>query len=249
MQGKFYTCPNRHTFDLAKEGYVNLLPVQKKKKIDPGDNQLMVKSREDFLSKGYFDDLAYFIADLVSKHNVQTLLDIGCGTGYYIRKIKERFSLQACGIDISKHAVKMAASKDKTSLYSVSSAFDLPFADRSFDVMLNIFAPKAGKEYARVLKDDGVLIEVVPSTEHLLELKEQLYSSVRVNEQKAPIEPFTLQESFTVKYKKIVETGEDLLNLSRMTPYWYKTEQSALDRLATLSNLPVTFDFSVRVWK
>lgn len=242
LEGKSLRCQNRHTFDIAKEGYVNLLPVGKKNNLDPGDNKEMVLSRENFLTKGYFDELASTLVSIVSDVHAQTLLDVGTGTGYYARKMP----IVHYGIDISKHAVRMASIKDKSGFYAVASAFDLPFHEGQFDVLLNCFAPKAPLEYQRVLKEDGVLIEVVPAKNHLIELKERLYEVVRLNEEKPALDGFSLTDQNRVTYQKLV-LASDVNDLLTMTPYRYKTKPNAFEHLT--GNLLSTFDFDVRIWK
>ena len=244
-ESSLYRCERGHCFDVAKEGYVNLLPVQKKKKKDPGDNAEMVLSREQFLSKGYFDPLIEKICETLSEG--ENLLDIGCGTGYYDRRIKEKKAVSVCGIDISRHAVRLAAKRDRAGQYAVASAFDLPFADESFDVLLNVFAPKAEEEYLRVLKRGGKLVEVVPGKEHLLEIKQKLYESVRLNDERSAFSRFSSAESVRVKFFKEIASGEHLTELLTMTPYRYKTPQDALKSISSAVPFFVTFDFILRI--
>lgn len=236
-----FVCANRHTFDVAKEGYVNLLPVNRKNNLDPGDNREMAAAREQFLSEGYFDKLAQTLVSIVSRSEAKTLLDVGSGTGYYTR----RMPIEHYGVDISKHAVRIASMKDKEGRYAVASVFSLPFAE-PFDALLNCFAPKAPEEYRRVLKEEGLLIEVVPGRDHLIELKERMYENVRYNEEKPAIEGFSLAECERLRYRTTVKR-RDVANLLAMTPYRYKTKPNAFTCLD--SDLETTFDFLIRTWK
>lgn len=242
LEGKSYRCVNKHTFDVAKEGYVNLLPVNKKNNLDPGDNKEMVLSRENFLSVGYFDELVSAIQNILEQEKRTSVLDAGCGTGYYTRRTKANHY----GIDISKHAVRLASMKDKDGHYAVASAFSLPFADRSFDAIINCFAPKAPEEYRRVLTENGFVIEVVPGKDHLIELKQALYDVVRYNEEKPALDGFALLSNENITYQSTVKT-EDVQNLLAMTPYRYTTKPNAFAHLT--QDIVTTFDFALRIWR
>lgn len=263
-------CLNGHCFDIAKEGYVNLLKPEKKNSAMPGDNKTMVRARENFLSKGYYLTLAEKISEILLKNNCQSILDCGCGTGYYgkifIEKQKE---LQTCsniyGIDISKEAVRICAKKGYTTT-AVASVFQLPFDDKSFDALFNIFAPLSVNEALRVLKPSGTLICVYAAPNHLFELKkllygESVYLNPAENAQKqlflqndrlndnpptnASTTAFTLKNECRITEIKKLQTQEDILSLFEMTPYLYKTGHKQAERLYQTTSLECTFDFYV----
>ncbi|MGN1234711.1 MAG: putative RNA methyltransferase [Christensenellaceae bacterium] len=240
---KSLVCPSGHAFDLAGEGYVNLLPVNRKKKKDPGDNREMCRAREEFLSKGYFDRLLEGVKDRCAG----VTLDAGCGTGYYLRGVSGACTARY-GVDISKHAVALAAKRDREGSYAVASVFAMPFEDETFDTVLNVFAPKPEAEFLRVLRGTGRLVEVVPGQAHLIELKSRLYCTARENGEKAGIGGFVLEGAEEIRYERFVEK-EDLLHLWDMTPYRYKTEAGAKEALAGTEGFAITFDFLVRTWK
>lgn len=251
---KSYICKNKHNYDISKEGYVNLLLANDKKKKDPGDNEIMVQARESFLIKGYFDKLVSIITEHLKEiysQNNYTLLDAGCGTGYYLRKIiKEHQPKHSYGIDISKHSIKLASKKDSISQYAVASIFNLPFTDKAFNIILNIFAPKPYDEFKRVLADNGYLIEVVPGINHLLELRKILYEDENQrNSNTNQFENFKKHKELKVEYKITLDSSEDIINLMKMTPYWYKTKQESLLKLNELKALTITFDFNINIWK
>lgn len=242
-------CQHNHSFDLAKEGYVNLLLPNEKKTKDPGDDAVMVSSREAFLKKGYYEKLQTEILEIVKKLNCNTILDAGCGTGYYIN-LADYQNLDVIGIDISKHAIKKAAKEKGAASFLVASIFNLPFQDETIDAVINIFAPKPEKEFLRVLKDGGVVIEVTPGKNHLIELKKAIYSDqTRKNQEKTSFSELTLIDFQRLTYQSKVKENDDLMQLVMMTPYWYKGGEKNLNALKGCNIDTITFDFIIKLWK
>lgn len=228
-----------------------LLPNKKNSKA-PGDNEQMVKARHEFLQKGYYKSLADKLADTVGKYAElnSRILDAGCGCGYYLRTIKEKAKGNYFGVDISKSAVKLASKLDKTSNYAVASVFDLPFEDNFFDVIACVFSPHAFAEYHRVLKDNGKLIVVFPAEKHLYELKEILYKSATIDNNKTlESELFLSVDCQQISNLIKLENNADLVSLFQMTPYFYTTPQSAVEELKTVDSLQVTVSFNVEIFK
>ena len=244
LNNKTYKCSNNHSFDISKEGYVNLLL----NKTDAGDNKEMVNARVDFLSKNYYQ---FLVAKLVKMfESGKTILDCGCGEGYYTNLIKEKCVVDIYGTDISKNAVLKAAkrNKEKNIIYFVSSIYDLPVNDKSFDYVLNICAPLCESEFIRVLKDNGKIIKVIPAKNHLIELKEFLYKDVYLNDDSVNIEKLQLVSKENITTKKIVYK-DDIKNLFMMTPYYYKTKKEDVERLYCLDELEITFSFDILVYE
>ena len=181
-QPKSYTCANRHQFDIAKEGYVNLLPVHHKKSRDPGDNIEMMQARRQFLEAGHYQPLATkLLAMLAQKlQGNAAILDIGCGEGWYTQQLSQLASA-VYGLDISKTAIRYAAKKYPALHCCVASSYQLPFATASFEAILRIYAPSSAEEMVRVLKPGGWLCTVTPAPQHLVELKAKVYSEVRLH--------------------------------------------------------------------
>lgn len=248
-----YSCENNHCFDKAKQGYVNLLMSQQSSQKRHGDDKLMVKSRRDFLDKGYYSSLCDEIClsiDKIKSHD-SVLFDIGCGEGYYTTQIKSKCHIHTVyGIDISKNALQYAAKLDKSIKYAVASAFQLPFASKSSDILLNIFAPCAYDEFNRVLKNDGFLIKVVPLSEHLWELKKAIYKEPYKNKPEIKNdELFVMVDRKELKYNITLETSEDIFNLFTMTPYYYKTSKEDTEKLLKLETLTTTVHFAIEIYK
>ncbi len=240
---KVFVCVNHHSFDQARQGYVNLSRKQK----SSGDNAKMVQARSAFLESGPYDFLREEIRQDLSGLHPGVLIDLGCGQGYYTKEFAQT-ARQSYGIDLSVPAIVHAAGQDKKTQYIVSSIFDLPFEDDSADVAVSIFTPLPEKEVHRVLKPNGTFLVAGPGREHLLELKEQLYEKVRLNDEPpAELEGFTLESRKTIRKKKHID---DVKSLLEMTPYAYKTSKEAMERIENLKEgLDVTFEFVISEWR
>ena len=237
---KNYICPKGHNFDKAKQGYVNLL-MSSKQGVH-GDDKLMVNARRLFLEKGHYAPMRSEVAQILGKGN--TVLDAGCGEGYYTSVIAENNTVY--GIDISKEALKVAAKKCKNAFFAVASIYELPFADNSFDACVNIFAPDSPSEYLRILKKGGRLIMVTPMENHLMELKSAVYSTPYKNSFVDPIRSgFDIISSKELKYTITLESNAEIVSLFQMTPYYYNTSPSDRQKLDSLNRLSTKVEFLI----
>ncbi len=254
---KRYFCPKGHSFDRAKSGYVNLLQNQKSSAKRHGDDRLMVKTRTEFLEKGYYNNLRDRIAELAHKYTGKTanILDVGCGECFYTRYVAdylEKFGkkVTVCGIDISKSALTAAAGRRKDFSLRVGSIYRLPLADNSRDLLLNIFAPHSEKEFRRVLKTGGVYIRAIPLENHLMGLKKAIYDTPYPNKVlDFALEGFKIGEVKELKTEIFLDNRQDMDNLFKMTPYYYKTGKREQERFANLDSLETETEFGVIVYK
>ncbi len=273
-----YHCESNHTFDLAKEGYLNLLLAQHRRSKNPGDDANMVRSRYDFLNAGYYDSLANFIADKVNCHNdifchdmhnnqannsdvniekACNLIDIGCGEGFYLSKIKtaasaSNKSLSVAGIDISKPAVKLAAKKKLSDFLAVASAYNLPYFDDQFGIALSVFSPVSPEEFLRVLSKNGIVILVGPGKGHLSGLAEKIYDNVVAHEGNYKVlgdsEQFELIEQHDIN--EVIEVqGKHIINLLMMTPYYWHTKPEQQKELSELDTLSTPIHFQINIYR
>jgi len=249
--GKGYGCSNRHQFDLAKQGYLHLLPVQHKHSKQPGDNQDMMQARRAFLEAGHYLNLAAAIAELIVTHRIQQktteFLDLGCGEGYYSRQLSQelggQLELVSHGLDISKVAIAAAAKKQPEVRFVVASSHRLPYVDNFFDVVLCVFAPANLLEIKRVLKPSGLLLTVSPGPRHLWQLKELIYADVHNH-----AAPSNLPDGFKVIHSRriqntIIPSGADRLALLQMTPFAWRASAEARQALAQTEGLCIETDF------
>ena len=242
--GTSLKCLKAHSFDISKQGYVNLL--MKNDSGRHGDDKLMLNARKSFLDKGYYAPLRDAVCEILGKE--QTVLDSGCGEGYYTASFAEHNTVY--GIDISKDALKMAAARCKSSEFAVASINAIPLPDSSVDAVVNIFAPESLNEFSRVLTSGGRYITAVPLEKHLFNLKKAVYDKPYLNP--TPITEkagFELLGSKEVKYEISLDNQEDIHRLFMMTPYYYKTSREDQEKLKNISKLSVEAEFLVIEYK
>ncbi|MZF85320.1 putative RNA methyltransferase [Streptomyces sp. SID5643] len=167
------SCPAGHSFDIAKQGYVNLLPRATKLRADTKE---MVEARDAFLSAGHYDPVMDALVDLARRTADPAvpgcIVDIGGGTGHYHAKVMDAFpDVEGLLLDISKYAVRRAAKAHPRIAAAVTDAWQtLPLQDDAAAVVINTFAPRNGPELHRILHPCGVLLVVTPAPDHLQEL-------------------------------------------------------------------------------
>lgn len=250
-----WRCENGHSYDVAKQGYVNLLPVQNKRSKDPGDSKAMVQARREFLEQGYYEPLAQVLADTVLAQGEQAVLDAGCGEGYYLRYLVEQAEqkgtdLSVAALDISKWAVQAAAKRDKRLSWMVASNNSIPLDDNSVDTLLCVFGFPVEAEFKRVLKPGGRLIMVDPAGDHLKELKAIIYSEIKTKSDNLPVnsEYWSLASEQRVTFKFELNNNDTIKNLLTMTPHLYRSSADGRERAGAISSLQLTADVWVRVF-
>jgi len=251
QSGKTYTCQNQHSFDLAKEGYLNLLPVQYKHSKEPGDSKQMMTARREFLEAGFYEPMAKTVAMMINANRTvgqnMRLLDLGCGEGYYSRKIAsycnhhEQIALH--GIDIAKFAIAAAAKKQPNARFIVASSNWLPYTDQYFDFVLRVFAPSDDDELKRVLKSSGHLLTVTPGPRHLWQLKEFIYAEVKEHASESLVpQGFERLTTQRISYK-ITPNPQQRMALLQMTPFAWRANESVQQSLSSVSELEIETDF------
>lgn len=247
-----YKCNSNHCFDIAKEGYVNLI-IGTKSGDSIGDNKAMAKNRQLFLSKDYYAKLRDEVTEVVKKltPNNSAILDICCGEGYYTSHMADNIS-NVCvyGFDLSKEMVRLAAKRKSKADFFVANMSKIPVTDESICTATHMFAPFHDKEFTRILKSGGYLISVVPGTRHLFGLKSAIYSSPYENDEVLPAcERLSLTDTINLKYDITLNCNDDIQSLFSMTPYYYHTSQSDKDKLLTLKQLTTELDFKILLYK
>lgn len=266
--GNAYRCDSNHSFDIAKEGYVNLLPVQKKHSKDPGDSKEMIRARHDFLAAGLYDQMAETLADTIKSATEsiidssteestpssvsKRILDLGCGEGFYSRKLEELLNDEAVeihGLDIAKNAIVLAAKKQKKAKFLVASSNELPFPDDFFDLVYRVYAPSNDKELLRVLKPTGYLLMVTPGPRHLWQLKEMIYDEVR--EHKAELETpvgfkqiSSIQKSYTITPEQPSRVA-----LLQMTPLAWQATEEKRQAIYDKGDFEIEVDFTFTLYQ
>lgn len=251
--GAAWCCAAGHSFDIASQGYTHLLPVQHKRSRDPGDSKEMVAARRRFLNAGGYQPIAAAVAratlaDLPSDRKTACCLDAGCGEGYYLRQLtavpREGHALAVLGLDISKWAVLSAAKQDGRPNWVVGSNANLPVLPGSIDRVLCLFGFPVYPEFARVLKKDGRLLQVDAGPDHLRELREIIYPSLkpeRALDVQTP-DGFHKLSTETIRYPLDLVGAEQIADLLAMTPHLYRATAEGRAKAAALTALSVTVD-------
>ena len=228
-------CNNRHSFDLAKFGYVNLAPQIKQSANYDKEN---FQNRQQILEAGFYQAILDAISDLLaSSENTETILDIGCGEGFYSRKLQENHPDKTFyAFDISKDSVQIAAKSEPNWAVNwfVGDLARLPIKDASMDILLDIFSPANYGEFRRVLSKDGILIKVIPTENHLKEIRQRVqdqltnkdYSNQDIKNHFQ--EHFNILSNQTASLTKTI-TAEQLQALLSMTPLLFHIDQSKID--------------------
>ncbi len=255
--GKQFLCENGHSFDIARQGYVNLLPVQHKRSKQPGDSKAMVLARSYFLNTGIYQRIADRLTQIVSAHiindNALCLLDAGCGEGYYFDFVLNNLAqkegdadLSFIGLDISKDAILQAAKRNRQTSWVVGSNRQPPLADESVDIILCLFGFFCEQGFYRVLKPGGKIIMVDPGVEHLKELREIIYPEVKKPKpfdlSQMDDRKFSLQSSEALQFKTQLSDNELINHLLLMTPHFYRASKAGKEAACKLDELNLTVD-------
>lgn len=255
-----YICEGNHNFDISKYGHVNLLLSNQKNSKIPGDNKEMVLSRKNYLEKGYYIGISNGVNQIIEKYldskKELKILDIGCGEGYYTNRLKEKLDTldvksDIVGIDISKEAIISAAKSYKNMEWIVASASSLPIEDESLDFIICMFAKIIPEEKMRTLKKGGKLIVVSTGENHLLQLKEVVYETVR-KDFYSPVEDlkiFNHLETINLKYEIEILEKESIENLFNMTPYRWRSPQKGVEKLIALDKLKTIVEVNIDIFE
>lgn len=246
-----YQCSNHHSFDLAKEGYLNLLLNAKK---TAGDAKKMMQARQHFLNAGYYQPLSDHLNTLLDHvlKDGQVLLDMGCGEGYYLSRfshLTKRSNLDCFGFDISKVGIKMAAKRQSDLHWLVANFAQVPFSDHSVHCVLSMFSEYHVSEIERILEKKGYIIIVRAGKQHLQELKHLIYPEIHEKVHAAEIKffPNFSVERFPLTYSTSISSSQDLQNLLLMTPHYWKIKPESVQKLNKINELTVTVDVEIEV--
>ncbi len=249
--GNSLICDKKHSYDIARQGYVNLLPVQNKKSLAPGDSKDMLAARRSFLNTGKYRPVCDNVIRAVNRYkpcDAPVLVDVGSGEGYYTSHLQNACGADCIGIDIAKDAAKMACSRSKDILWLVATASHLPVESGSADVVCALFSLFLPQEYARILRRGGCAAEVSAGTEHLIELKRIIYDDVfEQHKHPAPCGD-AFEEAECSEYRfGITLNREELHDLLLMTPHTRRINAAQRQRLEALDSLALTVHYWLRV--
>lgn len=249
-------CARGHTYDIAKTGYINLLPVQKKHSKDPGDSKEMVLARRDFLAGGHYapivDGILASLPDSLRATEALSLLDAGCGEGYYLRQLVQALQashdVDATGLDISKWAVTEASKRAKEMDWIVGSNAHIPTVSERFDWIMCAFGFPVAEEFYRTLKEDGWLLLVESGADHLIELRRVLYPEIRPYKATFSdgLDGFNLIHESDHRHTFELDDKAQIEQLLSMTPHIHKAPYAGREAALALEHITLTADIKLR---
>ncbi len=264
VYGQQLTCKHGHTFDIARQGYVNLLPVQHKRSKEPGDSKEMVAARTQFLNARFYlpvvDKLAEIVQQQIKPTEQICVLDAGCGEGYYLdaiahllESIKTDNTLSFIGLDISKPAIMAAAKRNKKITWIVGTNRQPPVCAASVDIIICVFGFQSLDGFSYALKPGGKVILVEPGVNHLQELRQVIYTDVKKTESPGlPVldgTDFSLIDSVALKFKTGDINQQQIHNLLLMTPHFYRANKKGKEAASELQTLNLSIDMVLTVYE
>ena len=253
QDGRRLACKHGHSFDIARQGYVNLLGASDKRSQDPGDSKDMINARREFLDAGHYLPVATRLVELLKQEidSSSLVVDAGCGEGYYLQQLQAQLESTRhsapliIGFDISKWAVQ-AASRRLSATWLVASNRNIPVAANSADYVLSLFGFPVFESFLELLRDGGLLLSMRAGPQHLIELREVLYPSVTHSESKVIREAqkagFAAGDTSTVHLKTAPLSQLEINQLLSMTPHLFRASSAGRKRSALLDHFPVTVD-------
>ncbi|MGI6706188.1 MAG: putative RNA methyltransferase [Clostridia bacterium] len=252
-------CINSHSYDLARQGYVNFLSGSKK----TGYDRMMLESRSLISKEGLYTPLTEEISRILGERpaggdGTGVILDAGCGEGSHLKNVLDlrrqgtEKKIQGVGIDISKDGIQIAAREWRDILWCVADLAKMPFRNRQFDVLLNIFSPSNYGEFTRVLKEDGILLKAVPGSRYLMEIRNLFYGNTEKetysNERTVELfkRNFQLLDIRELVYQKAVR-GDLVEHLIRMTPLSWGADDKARQKAIETGIPQITIDVAILV--
>jgi 23S rRNA (guanine745-N1)-methyltransferase len=249
-----FVCANGHSFDVARSGYVNLLQPQDRRSKNPGDSKEAVAARRRYLDRGIAEPLVKDVIGVVVEGGGKpphSMLDVGCGEGYYLGAMQRELGCEAHGVDISVPAIDAAAKRYRECFFVVANADRfLPYADGSFALVTSITSRMNPVEFRRVIRDDGLLLVAVPAPDDLIELREAILGEAKeIDRTERTIDAFSslfsLQRS--ARSHHVVHLDRDAIHDVMASSYrGLRTKQR--ERLEALAEMDVTMSRDLLVF-
>lgn len=246
-----WRCANNHCYDVAREGYVNLLLVQQRHSPEPGDSAESLAARRAFLEAGHYGPLRDAVLAMLAPLGADSVLDLGCGEGWYTSAFPA-IAREVIGLDIAKPGIRLAAKRHPGITWIVGSGAALPVDDGSLDVISCLFTQLHVDEMHRVLRPGGHVLVVTPAADHLWSLRAGLFDEVVAHEPDKFLAGFV--ERFELVGRDEVRAPLSLGNvqlrqLLAMTPYVWKARPERRTALEARELLDTTAAFSLLLFR
>lgn len=257
-------CPHRHTFDLSKQGTVNLLVRQVHSEYD---QELFVCRKRIMQETDFFQPLLERLAAEINRYwssdddeiGERLLLDAGCGEGTHLTRLlsllrQSGHMATGIGVDIAKEGIRQAAKNQTDARWLIADLAHPPFSSHVFDLLINILSPSNYEAFCRIAKPDGWLIKVVPASDYLKELRlffrgnddGRTYSNADVLAHFTHRFPETTR--FSMTYSRQL-SGDQLVDLMRMTPLSWRASESLKEQWVSASSRNITVDLIILIAK
>jgi 23S rRNA (guanine745-N1)-methyltransferase len=261
---KQFVCENGHTYDIARQGYVNLLPVHFKRSRHPGDSKAMIVARTHFLATGIYQAIADKLNEIVLGQIINDkdlcILDAGCGEGFYFDSLMKFLNcnpgannISLIGLDISKDAIVHASKRTKQVSWIVGTNRQPPLLDESVDIIICMFGFVSREGFNKILKPGGIIILLDPGDEHLKQLREVIYPVVNKQDtgdsKQIEIDGFAVLHSEKLLFNEKITSNEQVNHLLIMTPHFYRASKEGRDAACQLSELEITVDVDINILK
>jgi len=245
-------CTSGHNFDFDRKGTLNLLPVQFKKSRNPGDSKEMVLAREKFLNSGYYGPVSNTLNDLVAAHKADTILDAGCGEGYYTQRLAAYLkNAVIVGMDISKDAIHAAAKRSRDIQWIVGTNANIPLLPSSVDCVISLFGFPVWEEFRRILKPGGIVILGDSGPDHLIELRHLLYPEIKTKPESEKVIPkgFEAPEIKRLTQQINIADAEQVADLIAMTPHQHRATKERIAEAVQHKYDGITLDVVFSIYK
>ena len=247
-----FACPAGHSFDIAREGYVNLVLAQHRRSAAAGDPKDSLRHRRTFHEGGHYAPLAARLVAVLATEGADSVLDVGCGEGYYLRQLLHApgsGAVRLYGVDVAKEAIRLASRAAPQIDHAVANTYRLPVRDASVAAVLQVFAASAADHIRRVLLPDGLFIEVTPGPRHLQAFRAMIYDAPQAHNE-APVPPgFRLQQTERMTFSLRLSESEAVAGLVEMTPYKWHMNPVTYGRVRDLTELHDTADFTINLFR
>lgn len=246
-----WRCAQGHSYDVSRDGYVNLLPPGKPSRQNAGDDVDSIHARRRFLDAGHYAPLQKRLAALSRELSGDgATLDVGCGEGYYTAALAGR---EVIGVDLSRAGIRLAARRHKDATFAIANALTLPVVTAGVDLAVSVFAPVVPDEFARITAPGGHVVLAVPAANHLAAVRALLYETPQPHDEAVPLlddERFALLHLEQVVGTAVIDRVETLRDLITMTPYRFAVPPDAIERaLGAPTPFTTPVEFAVAVFR